>query len=160
MLVFRTFTDIYNNYMMVFTIHAGIYDPCWYLRSMLVFTIHAGIYDPCWYLRSMLIFKMHAGIYDPCWYLRSMLVFALHACIVTLLAGIYAASWHSANWSKYGLNYIRGLLSIRYCIRVIRKQGPYTYSSDFRLLLGKGLRKVCESTSESTDKTEADAMRK
>ena len=70
---------------------------------------------------------------------------------------------HSANWSKYGLNYIRGLLSIRYCIRVIRKQGPYTYSSYFVIfvyLLGKGLRKVCESTSESTDKTEADATRK
>ena len=47
--------------------HAGIYDPCWYLRSMLVFTIHAGIYDPCWYLRSMLV------------YLRCMLVFTMHA---------------------------------------------------------------------------------
>ena len=63
MLVFRTFTDIYNNYMMVF---AGIYDPCWYLRSMLIFNMHAGIYDPCWYLRCMLVFTIHAGIYDPC----------------------------------------------------------------------------------------------
>ena len=29
--------------MLVFTIHAGVYDPRWYLRFMLVFTIHAGI---------------------------------------------------------------------------------------------------------------------
>ena len=84
MLVFRTFTGIYNNYMMVF---AGIYAACWYLRCMLVFAMHVGIYDPCWYLRSMLVFAMHAGIYDACWYLRSMLVFALHD-------GIYAACWH------------------------------------------------------------------
>ena len=46
----------------VFTIHAGIYDSCWYLRSMLVFTVHAGIYNSCWYLRFMLVFTIHAGI--------------------------------------------------------------------------------------------------
>ena len=34
--------------MLVFTIR-------WYLRFMLVFTIHAGIYDPCWYLHFMLV---------------------------------------------------------------------------------------------------------
>ena len=34
------------------------------LKMMLVFTIHAGIYDSCWYLRSMLVFIFHAGIYD------------------------------------------------------------------------------------------------
>ena len=48
--------------MLVFTIHAGIYD-------------QAGIYDPCWYLPSMLVFTVRAGIYDSCWYLRFMLVF-------------------------------------------------------------------------------------
>ena len=32
------------------------------LKMMLVFTIHAGIYDSCWYLRSMLVFTLHAGI--------------------------------------------------------------------------------------------------
>ena len=48
-------------------VHAGIYDPCWYLRLMLVFTICAGIYDPCWYLRFMLVFTVHAGIYTSCW---------------------------------------------------------------------------------------------
>ena len=34
-------------FMLVFTTHdAGIYDSCWYLRRMmLVFMIHAGIYD-------------------------------------------------------------------------------------------------------------------
>ena len=26
----------------------GIFEACWYLRFMLVFMIHAGIYDPCW----------------------------------------------------------------------------------------------------------------
>ena len=31
------------------------------LKMMLVFTIHAGIYDSCWYLRSMLVFTLHAG---------------------------------------------------------------------------------------------------
>ena len=31
------------------------------LKMMLVFTIHAGIYDSCWYLRSMLVFILHAG---------------------------------------------------------------------------------------------------
>ena len=55
--------------MLVFTVHAGIYDPCWYLRFMLVFTIHAGIYDPCWYLRFMQLFTIHPGIY------RGILVF-------------------------------------------------------------------------------------
>ena len=75
--------------MLVFTIHAGIYDSCWYLRFMLVFTVHAGIYGSCWYLRfswylrSMLVFTVHAGINDPCWYLRSMLVFTVHAGIYT-----------------------------------------------------------------------------
>ena len=34
------------------------------LKMMLVFTIHAGIYDSCWYLHFMLIFTLHAGIYD------------------------------------------------------------------------------------------------
>ena len=43
MLVFRIFTGIYKHYMLVFTMHAGIYDACWYLRCMLVFTMHAGI---------------------------------------------------------------------------------------------------------------------
>ena len=28
---------------------------------MLVFTIHAGIYDACWCLRCMLVFTMHAA---------------------------------------------------------------------------------------------------
>ena len=37
--------------MLVFMIHAGIYDPCWY------------IYDPYWYLRSMQLFTIHAGIF-------------------------------------------------------------------------------------------------
>ena len=32
------------------------------LKMMLVFTIHASIYDSCWYLRSMLVFTLHAGI--------------------------------------------------------------------------------------------------
>ena len=32
------------------------------LKMMLVFTIHAGIYDSCWYLRSMLVITLHAGI--------------------------------------------------------------------------------------------------
>ena len=56
--------------MLVFMIHAGIYDSCWYLHFMLVFTTHAdvmtnaGIYDTCWYLHFMLIFTTHAGIYD------------------------------------------------------------------------------------------------
>ena len=47
MLVFRTFTGIYDNYMMVFTVYTGICAACWYLRCMLVFTIHAGIYNAC-----------------------------------------------------------------------------------------------------------------
>ena len=64
----------YLQFMLVFTIHAGIYDSCRYLRFMLVFTIHAGIYDSCWYLRFMLVFTIHAGIYDSCWYLHFMLV--------------------------------------------------------------------------------------
>ena len=34
------------------------------LKMMLVFTIHAGIYDSCWYLRFILVFTLHAGIYD------------------------------------------------------------------------------------------------
>ena len=52
MLVFRIFTGIYKHYMLVFTMHAGIYDTCWYLRCILVFAIHAGIYDACWYLSA------------------------------------------------------------------------------------------------------------
>ena len=32
------------------------------LKMMLVFTIHAGIYDSCWYLRSMVVVTLHAGI--------------------------------------------------------------------------------------------------
>ena len=32
------------------------------LKMMLVFTIHAGIYDSCWYLRNMPVFTLHAGI--------------------------------------------------------------------------------------------------
>ena len=43
--------------MLVFTIHVGIYDPCWYLNS-------------CWYLELMLVITIHAGSY-----LRFMLVF-------------------------------------------------------------------------------------
>ena len=31
------------------------------LKMMLIFTIHAGIYGSCWYLRSMLVFTLHAG---------------------------------------------------------------------------------------------------
>ena len=31
------------------------------LKMMLVFTLHAGIYDSYWYLRSMLVFTLHAG---------------------------------------------------------------------------------------------------
>ena len=50
-------------------------------RFMLVFTIHAGIYGSCWYLRFMLVFKVHADIYDSCWYLQFILVFTLHAGI-------------------------------------------------------------------------------
>ena len=52
--------------MLVFTIHAGIYEPCWYLRFMLVFTIHAGIYGVQFVskLKMMLVFTIHAGIYD------------------------------------------------------------------------------------------------
>ena len=51
--------------MLVFTIHAGIYDPCWYLPFVLVFTIHAGIYGvPFVSLKMMLVFTIHAGIYD------------------------------------------------------------------------------------------------
>ena len=39
-------------FMLVFTTHDdGIYDSCWNLRRMvLVFMIHAGIYDARWYL--------------------------------------------------------------------------------------------------------------
>ena len=31
------------------------------LKMMLVFTIHAGISNSCWYLRRMLVFTLHAG---------------------------------------------------------------------------------------------------
>ena len=31
---------------------AGIYNSCWYLRFMLVFTIHAGIYTSYWYTHT------------------------------------------------------------------------------------------------------------
>ena len=55
--------------MLVFMIHAGIYDSCWYLQRMLVFMIHAGIYDSCRYLQRMLVFRIDAGNYDSCWYL-------------------------------------------------------------------------------------------
>ena len=61
--------------MLVFTIHAGIYNSCWYLRFMLVFTLHGGIYDSWWYLRFMVVFTIHGGIYDSWWYLRFKLVF-------------------------------------------------------------------------------------
>ena len=63
---------------------AGIYDSCWYLRFMLVFTIHAGIYGVpiVSKLKMMLVFTIHAGINDSCWYLRSMLVFTFYAGIV------------------------------------------------------------------------------
>ena len=84
--------------MLVFTIRAGIYIMIHagiYLLSMLVltvhavvFTIHAGIYDSCWYyfmkcqyevpfvskLKMMLVFTIHAGIY-----LHFMLVFTIPA---------------------------------------------------------------------------------
>ena len=40
------------------------------LKMMLVFTIHAGIYNSCWYLQFMLVFTIHAGIYTSYWYLR------------------------------------------------------------------------------------------
>ena len=73
----------------IFTLHAGIYDscwyPCWYLRFMLVFTIHVGIYDACWYLRHCWylhfkpIFTTHAGIYDACGIYDTQQVFMLHA---------------------------------------------------------------------------------
>ena len=70
--------------MLVFTIHAGIYDPCWYLRFVLVFTIHAGIYDSAGIygvpfvskLKMILVFTIHAGIYTSCWF------FAIPAWIV------------------------------------------------------------------------------
>ena len=76
--------------MLVFTVHAGIYESCWYLRFMLVFTIHAGIYDSsCWYLRFMLVFTIHAGIYDPCWYLRSMLVFMIFFSLTKNRSNVY-----------------------------------------------------------------------
>ena len=53
-------------------IHAGIYDPCWFLRFMLVFTIYAGIYGVPFVskLKIMLVFTIHAGIYTSRWYLR------------------------------------------------------------------------------------------
>ena len=81
--------------MLVFTLHAGIYDACWYLRWMLVFALHAGIYDACWYLRCMLIFALHAGIYDGCWYLRCMLVFTMDAgiCRCMLVFTMHAGIW-------------------------------------------------------------------
>ena len=70
-------------FMLVFTVHAGIYDSFWYLRSMLVFTVHAGIYDSCWYLWSAVCVKTQddAGIYDACArrYLHFMLVFTIPA---------------------------------------------------------------------------------
>ena len=37
----------------IFTLHAGIYDSCWYLHLILVY-----IYD----LHFMLVFTLHAGI--------------------------------------------------------------------------------------------------
>ena len=73
---------LYLRCMLIFALHTGIYDACWYFRCMLVFALHAGIYDACWYLRCMLVFTMHAGIYNAC-----MLIFALHA-------GIYDACWY------------------------------------------------------------------
>ena len=70
MLVFRTHdAGIYDSFMLVFIIHAGIYNSCWYLLFTLVFTLHAGIYTSCWYLHFMLVFTLHAGIYTSCWYL-------------------------------------------------------------------------------------------
>ena len=51
--------------MLVFTIHAGIYGSCWYLRFMLVFMVHVGIYDSCLYLWFMLVFTIHAGTVEP-----------------------------------------------------------------------------------------------
>ena len=67
--------------MLVFALHAGIYDACWYLRCMLVFTIHVDICAACWYLRWMLVFALHAGIYDGCWYLPLHAGIWLHACL-------------------------------------------------------------------------------
>ena len=68
--------------MLVFTLHAGIYAACWYLRCM-----HAGIYNACWYLgwmlvylRCMLLFTLHAGVCAVCcWYLRCMLVSSIYS---------------------------------------------------------------------------------
>ena len=49
------------------------------LKMMLVFTIHAGIYTSCWYLRFIPVFTIHVSIYGSCWYLHFMLVFTVPA---------------------------------------------------------------------------------
>ena len=74
--------------MLVFTVHAGIYD-----ALMLVFTIHAGIYTSCWYLRFMLVFTIMIDSidYDSIDRLRFMLVFTIMV-VFTLRTGIYGTS--------------------------------------------------------------------
>ena len=102
-LVFRTFTGIYDNYMLVFTVYTGI--------CMLVFALHAGICAACWYLRCMLVFAlmlvfmMHAGICAACWYLR---------CIMTCAVYSYAVLMQHVHHVMYNANFflVQKLLEI------------------------------------------------
>ena len=97
--------------MLVFTLRAGIYDSCWYLRFMLVFTTHDDVFFRRHYnymynysymtiiiqgvklvlgtellAPAKLIFntpvKIHAGNYNARWYLCYML-YSLYVLVYT-----------------------------------------------------------------------------
>ena len=71
--------------MLVFTTHdAGIYYLCWYLRRMmLVFMIHAGIGDSCWYLHFINC-PATLPCFSVCFFVFLLCCFLLFACFLFL----------------------------------------------------------------------------